>query len=157
MEVAVYCILISLLFNLCQKDGIIFCRWMKENMAMLYTFLTRYAWCPLLLFMTIKMNKWSAHYYFSIFMQVLSENPNYTEALIGRGTAYAFKRELEAAIDDFTMVIFIRYDYLPILLSKSASCAGYQVQFICWRSLEAAGTGSCCTRWIWGGKAFSFF
>ncbi|PKA57439.1 TPR repeat-containing thioredoxin TDX [Apostasia shenzhenica] len=41
----------------------------------------------------------------SLFGQVLSKNPTYTGALIGRGTAYAFKRELEAAISDFTMAI----------------------------------------------------
>lgn len=29
----------------------------------------------------------------------------YPEALIGRGTAYAFQRELEAAIADFTKVL----------------------------------------------------
>ncbi|KAM1174936.1 hypothetical protein ACFX19_027996 [Malus domestica] len=38
----------------------------------------------------------------SIFDQILKEDPNYPEALIGRGTAYAFQRELEAAIADFT-------------------------------------------------------
>ncbi|RXH75407.1 hypothetical protein DVH24_030128 [Malus domestica] len=38
----------------------------------------------------------------SIFDKILKEDPNYPEALIGRGTAYAFQRELEAAIADFT-------------------------------------------------------
>ncbi|CAH2076227.1 unnamed protein product [Thlaspi arvense] len=41
----------------------------------------------------------------SIFDKVLKEEPNYPEALIGRGTAYAFKRELENAIADFTKAI----------------------------------------------------
>lgn len=39
-----------------------------------------------------------------IFVQVLKEEPTYPEALIGRGTAYAFQRELESAIADFTKV-----------------------------------------------------
>ncbi|MFS8010859.1 putative tetratricopeptide-like helical domain superfamily [Helianthus anomalus] len=37
--------------------------------------------------------------------QILREDPNYPEALIGRGTAYAFKRELDSAIADFTKAI----------------------------------------------------
>ena len=37
-------------------------------------------------------------------MQILQEDPNYPEALIVRGTAYAFRRELDAAITDFTKV-----------------------------------------------------
>lgn len=37
-------------------------------------------------------------------MQILREDPTYPEALIGRGTAYAFQRELDAAIVDFTKV-----------------------------------------------------
>lgn len=41
----------------------------------------------------------------SIFDQLLKEDPNYPEALIGRGTAYAFQRELEPAIVDFTKAI----------------------------------------------------
>ncbi|KAG2245457.1 hypothetical protein Bca52824_092691 [Brassica carinata] len=36
---------------------------------------------------------------------VLKEEPSYPEALVGRGTAYAFKRELENAIADFTKAI----------------------------------------------------
>jgi len=36
--------------------------------------------------------------------QILKEEPAYPEALIGRGTAYAFKRELDAAIADFSKV-----------------------------------------------------
>ncbi|XP_062101861.1 suppressor of RPS4-RLD 1 [Humulus lupulus] len=43
----------------------------------------------------------------SIFDQLLKEDPNYPEALIGRGTAFAFQRELEAAIADFTKAIEI--------------------------------------------------
>ncbi|KAK1269258.1 hypothetical protein QJS04_geneDACA006309 [Acorus gramineus] len=41
----------------------------------------------------------------SIFDQILRENPDSPEALIGRGTAYAFQRELNAAISDFTKAI----------------------------------------------------
>ncbi|KAG5535547.1 hypothetical protein RHGRI_023347 [Rhododendron griersonianum] len=41
----------------------------------------------------------------SIFDQILNEDPTYPEALIGRGTAYAFQRELDAAIADFTRAI----------------------------------------------------
>lgn len=41
----------------------------------------------------------------SIFDQILKEDPDYPEALIGRGTAYAFQRELDAAIADFTKAI----------------------------------------------------
>ncbi|KAH1267204.1 Suppressor of RPS4-RLD 1 [Glycine max] len=41
----------------------------------------------------------------SIFDQILKEDPAYPEALIGRGTAYAFKRELDAAIADFSKAI----------------------------------------------------
>lgn len=36
--------------------------------------------------------------------QILKEDPAYPEALIGRGTAHAFKRDLHAAIADFTKV-----------------------------------------------------
>ncbi|XP_060970422.1 suppressor of RPS4-RLD 1 isoform X2 [Cannabis sativa] len=43
----------------------------------------------------------------SIFDQLLKEDPSYPEALIGRGTAFAFQRELEAAIADFTKAIEI--------------------------------------------------
>ncbi|KZV24968.1 tetratricopeptide repeat protein 13-like [Dorcoceras hygrometricum] len=38
----------------------------------------------------------------SIFDKILLEDPDYPEALIGRGTAYAFQRELHTAIADFT-------------------------------------------------------
>ncbi|XP_023517940.1 suppressor of RPS4-RLD 1 [Cucurbita pepo subsp. pepo] len=41
----------------------------------------------------------------SIFDQILKEDPSYPEALIGRGTAYAFQRELDAAIGDFTKAL----------------------------------------------------
>ncbi|THF97002.1 hypothetical protein TEA_006263 [Camellia sinensis var. sinensis] len=41
----------------------------------------------------------------SIFDQILNVDPTYPEALIGRGTAYAFQRELNAAIADFTRAI----------------------------------------------------
>lgn len=36
--------------------------------------------------------------------QILRETPTYPEALIGRGTAFAFQRELDAAIADFSKV-----------------------------------------------------
>lgn len=36
--------------------------------------------------------------------QILRETPTYPEALIGRGTALAFQRELDAAIADFSKV-----------------------------------------------------
>ncbi|CAM8909450.1 unnamed protein product [Rhodiola kirilowii] len=38
----------------------------------------------------------------AIFDQILKRSPTYPEALIGRGTAHAFQRELHAAIADFT-------------------------------------------------------
>lgn len=41
----------------------------------------------------------------SIFDQILEQDPTYPEALIGRGTALAFQRELDAAISDFTKAI----------------------------------------------------
>lgn len=41
----------------------------------------------------------------SLISQILEEEPDYPEALIGRGTAYAFQRELHAAIADFTKVL----------------------------------------------------
>ncbi|KAI3764613.1 hypothetical protein L2E82_14624 [Cichorium intybus] len=41
----------------------------------------------------------------SIFDQTLREDPTYPEALIGRGTAYAFNRELDSAVADFTKAI----------------------------------------------------
>lgn len=50
-------------------------------------------------------NKFNNHFLFLIlYTQILKEDPTYPEALIGRGTAYAFQRELEAAIADFTKV-----------------------------------------------------
>ncbi|KAK4777177.1 hypothetical protein SAY86_005865 [Trapa natans] len=41
----------------------------------------------------------------SIFDQILREDPTYPEALIGRGTAYAFQRELDSAVADFSKAI----------------------------------------------------
>ncbi|ERM96637.1 hypothetical protein AMTR_s00001p00272300 [Amborella trichopoda] len=41
----------------------------------------------------------------STFEKVLQRNPASPEALVGRGTAYAFQRKLELAIADFTMAI----------------------------------------------------
>ncbi|MED6182934.1 Suppressor of RPS4-RLD 1 [Stylosanthes scabra] len=41
----------------------------------------------------------------SIFDKILKEDTAYPEALIGRGTAYAFKKELDSAIADFTKAI----------------------------------------------------
>lgn len=52
-----------------------------------------------------EVNEGRYPYAISIFDQILKEDPNYPEALIGRGTAYAFQRELDAAIADFTKAI----------------------------------------------------
>ncbi|MCO5575061.1 hypothetical protein L7F22_028858 [Adiantum nelumboides] len=41
----------------------------------------------------------------SIFDQVVRDTPDSVEALIGRGTAYAFKRDLDAAISDFSKAL----------------------------------------------------
>ncbi|XP_052195402.1 suppressor of RPS4-RLD 1 isoform X2 [Diospyros lotus] len=51
------------------------------------------------------VNEGKYAYAVSIFDQILNEDPTYPEALIGRGTAYAFQRELDAAIADFTGAI----------------------------------------------------
>ncbi|CAK9176110.1 unnamed protein product, partial [Ilex paraguariensis] len=53
----------------------------------------------------MKVNEGKYAHAISIFDQILKEDPTYPEALIGRGTAYAFQRELEAAIADFTNAI----------------------------------------------------
>ena len=46
------------------------------------------------------------HWLFCIlYVQILKEDPTYPEALVGRGTAYAFQRELSSAIADFTKVL----------------------------------------------------
>ncbi|GMH24057.1 hypothetical protein Nepgr_025900 [Nepenthes gracilis] len=52
-----------------------------------------------------EVNEGRYAYAVSIFDQILKEDPNYPEALIGRGTAYAFQRELDVAIADFTKAI----------------------------------------------------
>lgn len=52
--------------------------------------------------------------------QILKEDPAYPEALIGRGTAYAFKRELHAAIADFTKV-FVNKHCLKVALESCVS------------------------------------
>ncbi|XP_043709211.1 suppressor of RPS4-RLD 1-like [Telopea speciosissima] len=52
-----------------------------------------------------QVNEGKFAYAVSIFDQILKENPTYPEALIGRGTAYAFQGELDAAIADFTKAI----------------------------------------------------
>ncbi|GAB2231766.1 hypothetical protein Droror1_Dr00010778 [Drosera rotundifolia] len=44
-------------------------------------------------------------YAVTLFDKILQEDSDYPEALIGRGTAYAFQRELNAAIADFTKAI----------------------------------------------------
>jgi tetratricopeptide (TPR) repeat protein len=41
----------------------------------------------------------------SIFNMLLEENPKSCDALLGRGTAYAFLRNLEIAITDFSKAI----------------------------------------------------
>lgn len=43
----------------------------------------------------------------SIFDQVIRDTPNSVEALLGRGTAYAFQRDLDAAILDFSKALEI--------------------------------------------------
>lgn len=52
-----------------------------------------------------KVNEGKYAHAVSIFDQILKDDPTYPEALIGRGTAYAFKRELHSAIADFTKAI----------------------------------------------------
>lgn len=52
-----------------------------------------------------EVNEGKYNHAMSIFDQILREEPTYPEALIGRGTAYAFQRELDAAIVDFTKAI----------------------------------------------------
>ncbi|XP_051126901.1 suppressor of RPS4-RLD 1 [Andrographis paniculata] len=52
-----------------------------------------------------QVNDGNYAYAVSIFDKILEEEPDYPEALIGRGTAYAFQRELHAAIADFTQAI----------------------------------------------------
>ncbi|KAL3813658.1 hypothetical protein ACJIZ3_014926 [Penstemon smallii] len=52
-----------------------------------------------------QVNDGKYDYAISIFDKILEEEPDYPEALIGRGTAYAFQRELHAAIADFTKAI----------------------------------------------------
>ena len=53
-------------------------------------------------------------------LQILQEDPTYPEALIGRGTAYAFRRELDAAIADFTKVCgtFVLHVIIPFVGAK---------------------------------------
>eukprot|EP00249_Psilotum_nudum_P023894 c29020_g2_i1 orf=79-1143(+) len=45
---------------------------------------------------------------FATFNQVLVDNPNSAEALLGRGTALAFQGNLEAAISDFSQAIKVK-------------------------------------------------
>ncbi|KAL2522527.1 Suppressor of RPS4-RLD 1 [Forsythia ovata] len=52
-----------------------------------------------------QVNDGKYSYAVSIFDKILEEDPDYPEALIGRGTAYAFQRELHSAIADFTKAI----------------------------------------------------
>lgn len=64
----------------------------------------------------------------------------YPEALIGRGTAHAFQRELEAAILDFTKVLelAIPQQYAKIILISSSEWLiqliflGYSIEPIGW-------------------------
>mgnify|MGYP004711720293 CR=1 FL=1 len=53
-------------------------------------------------------------------LQILQEDPTYPEALIGRGTAYAFRRELDAAIADFTKICgtFVLHVIIPFVGAK---------------------------------------
>lgn len=41
-----------------------------------------------------------------LILQILKDNSTSAEALIGRGTAHAFERKLEAAIKDFSKVFW---------------------------------------------------
>lgn len=80
---------------------------MKESMIKLYLFLTRYAFYLMrwiFLMVIIMLHELLAWPFCVWKTQILRENPSYPEALIGRGTAYAFQRELDAAIADFTKV-----------------------------------------------------
>ncbi|CAA3014489.1 suppressor of RPS4-RLD 1 [Olea europaea subsp. europaea] len=52
-----------------------------------------------------QVNDGKYSYAVEIFDKILEEDPDYPEALIGRGTAYAFQRELHSAIADFTKAI----------------------------------------------------
>lgn len=52
-----------------------------------------------------QVNDGNYSYAVEIFDKILEEDPDYPEALIGRGTAYAFQRELHSAIADFTKAI----------------------------------------------------
>ena len=59
--------------------------------------------------------------------QILKEDSAYPEALIGRGTAYAFKRELHSAIADFTKVFtqnigMVHIDMFISSIYKSFTC-----------------------------------
>ncbi|KAF8410165.1 hypothetical protein HHK36_002687 [Tetracentron sinense] len=53
----------------------------------------------------LQVNEGKYAHAISIFDKILRENPTYPEALIGRGTAYAFQRKLDAAIADFSKSI----------------------------------------------------
>lgn len=57
---------------------------------------------------------------------MLKEEPTYPEALIGRGTAYAFQRELENAIDDFTKV----FVYLTRVVTHSGLSSQILLLFV---------------------------
>lgn len=56
----------------------------------------------------------------TFYTQILKEDPTYPEALIGRGTARAFKRELGSAIADFSKVsnfsALQAYERIPALI-----------------------------------------
>lgn len=101
-----------------EDDVLFFCRLMKESMLMLYPSLTRLISghtlaCHLYLKLSFTLlhlvggKRIISFVHLSCLYtyQILQEEPDYPEALIGRGTAYAFQRELHAAIADFTKVI----------------------------------------------------
>jgi tetratricopeptide (TPR) repeat protein len=70
----------------------------------------------------------------SIFDMLLEENPKSCDALLGRGTAYAFLRNLEFAITDFSKVQMPESKFL--LLQGSSSLLECIETFI--------SQGSCC-------------
>ena len=89
----------------------------------------------------------------------MKEDPNYPEALIGRGTAFAFQRELEAAIADFTKVLWqwhsIPLEDLETFINSSCHVTvdliyilGHRNKSSSMWGMEAERTGPSCLRGI---------
>ncbi len=74
------------------------------------------------------------NWYLLFALQLLEENPKSCDALLGRGTAYAFLRNLEFAITDFSKVQMPESKFL--LLQGSSSLLECIETFI--------SQGSCC-------------